>query len=76
MGLFDAKTRLSELVEQVANGGDDILITRRGKAVARLVPIDESSEVERSLALLSAARESSKAGSGSLRELIDEGRRL
>jgi len=76
VGLFDAKTRLSELVEQVANGGDDILITRRGKAVARLVPIDESSEVERSLALLLAARESSKAGSGSLRELIDEGRRL
>ena len=75
VGLFDAKTRLSELVEQVANGGDDILITRRGKAVARLVPIDESSEVERSLALLLAARESSKAGSGSLRELIDEGRR-
>jgi prevent-host-death family protein len=76
VGLFDAKTRLSELVEQVANGGDDILITRRGKAVARLVPIDESSEVERSLALLLAARESSKADSGSLRELIDEGRRL
>jgi prevent-host-death family protein len=76
VGLFDAKTRLSELVEQVANGGDDILITRRGKAVARLVPIDESSEVERSLALLLAARESSKAGPGSLRELIDEGRRL
>ncbi len=75
VGLFDAKTRLSELVEQVANGGDDILITRRGKAVARLVPINESSEVERSLALLLAARESSKAGAGSLRELIDEGRR-
>lgn len=75
VGLFDAKTRLSELVEQVASGGEDILITRRGKAVARLVPIDESSEVERSLALLLAARESSKAGSGSLRDLIDEGRR-
>jgi prevent-host-death family protein len=76
VGLFDAKTRLSELVEHVAKGGDDIVITRRGKAVARLVPIDESSEVERSLALLLAARESSKAGSGSLRELIEEGRRL
>jgi prevent-host-death family protein len=76
VGLFDAKTRLSELVEHVAKGGDDIVITRRGKAVARLVPIDESSELERSLALLLAARESSKAGSGSLRELIEEGRRL
>ncbi len=76
MGLFDAKTRLSELVEQVASGGDDIVITRRGKAVARLVPVDDSSAVERALALLLAARESSKAGPGSLRDLIDDGRTL
>ncbi|MEY4137783.1 MAG: hypothetical protein RL205_1911 [Actinomycetota bacterium] len=74
VGLFDAKTRLSELVDQVSRGGDDIVITRRGKAVARLVPIDESSAVERSLELLLAARESSSPGPGSLRELIDEGR--
>ena len=75
VGLFDAKTRLSELVDQVAKSRDEILITRRGKAVARLVPIDESSEVEHALELLLAARASSKSGSGSLRELIDEGRR-
>ena len=74
VGLFDAKTRLSELVEQVTQGGDDIVITRRGKAVARLVPIEPKSEVESALALLLCARETSVSGSGSLRDLIDDGR--
>jgi prevent-host-death family protein len=74
VGLFDAKTRLSELVEQVTQGGDDIVITRRGKAVARLVPIEPESEVESALALLLCARETSVSGSGSLRDLIDDGR--
>lgn len=75
VGLFDAKTRLSELVEQVAQGGEDILITRRGKAVARLVALANESAVERSLALLLAARLASTPGSESVRDLIDEGRR-
>jgi prevent-host-death family protein len=75
VGLFDAKTRLSELVEQVSTGGEDILITRRGKAVARLVALTDDSAVERSLALLLAARLASTSGSESVRELIDEGRR-
>lgn len=75
VGLFDAKTRLSELVEQVSQGGEDILITRRGKAVARLVALTDDSAVERSLALLLAARLASTSGSESVRDLIDEGRR-
>lgn len=75
VGLFDAKTRLSELVEQIVQGGDDVLITRRGKAVARLVPVTDVSPIDGALALLLAARESSTPGTGTLRELIDEGRR-
>lgn len=75
VGLFDAKTRLSELVEHVSQGGEDILITRRGKAVARLVALADESAVERSLALLLAARLASTSGSESVRDLIDEGRR-
>jgi prevent-host-death family protein len=35
ISLADAKTHLSELVEQAANG-DDVIITKRGKPVARL----------------------------------------
>ncbi|WP_428486880.1 type II toxin-antitoxin system Phd/YefM family antitoxin [Rhodopila sp.] len=36
--LFDAKNRLSALVDQVEEG-QEVTITRRGKPVARLVPI-------------------------------------
>ena len=76
IGVFEAKTRLSELVEQVSLDGADFLITKRGKPAARLVPaLPGESAVEDALALLLAAREASTIGPGSLRELIDDGRR-
>lgn len=37
IGAYDAKTRLSELLERVANG-ERFVITRHGKAVAELAP--------------------------------------
>lgn len=37
IGTFEAKTHLSALLDEVANGAE-IEITRRGEAVARLVP--------------------------------------
>jgi prevent-host-death family protein len=39
INLADAKAHLSELVDRV-EAGDSIHITRRGKAVARLAPVD------------------------------------
>jgi prevent-host-death family protein len=39
IGSFDAKTRFSELIDQ-AEKGEDIVITRRGKPVAKIVRID------------------------------------
>lgn len=38
INIYDAKTRLSELVERVA-AGEEIVIAKSGKPVARLVPI-------------------------------------
>jgi prevent-host-death family protein len=38
------KARCSEIVEQVASRRDSIVVTRRGRAVARLVPIEEKGE--------------------------------
>jgi prevent-host-death family protein len=37
IGAYDAKTRLSELLDRVERG-EQIVITRHGKPVARLVP--------------------------------------
>ena len=37
IGAFEAKSKLGTLLDWVANG-EKVLITRRGKAVARLVP--------------------------------------
>ena len=74
IALYEAKARLSALVEQVQATGEEVLITRRGKPVARLVPIDDSSALEAALAHLLTAREHSHPGSGTLRDLIDEGR--
>ena len=36
-GIYEAKTKLSELIERVA-AGEEIVITRHGTPVARLVP--------------------------------------
>ena len=46
VGTYEAKTRLSQLLERVA-AGETITITNRGKAVARLVPVEEDRGVRR-----------------------------
>ncbi len=75
IALYEAKARLSALVERVEQAGEEIVITRRGRPAARLVPVDDDSAIESALALLLAARSASMTGTGTLRELIDEGRR-
>ena len=40
VGMHEAKTRLSELVK-LAEEGEEVVIQRRGKAVARLVPVGD-----------------------------------
>jgi len=48
VGVHAAKTRLSELLREVESGGQ-VVVTRGGRAVARLVPIapGEQEQVER-----------------------------
>lgn len=38
INIYAAKTRLSRLIDQV-NAGEEVVITRHGRPVARLVPI-------------------------------------
>ncbi len=43
VGAFEAKTHLSELLA-AAEAGESVLITRRGKPVARIVPAGPTSD--------------------------------
>ena len=42
--MHEAKTKLSQLVER-AEAGEDIVIARNGKPVARLVPVAETASL-------------------------------
>ncbi len=84
VGLFEAKTHLSELIAR-AERGEEVIITRHNKPVAKLVPITEVSPelYQRRLAALDAlqavGREVEKRGGPiTVEEILswrDEGRR-
>ena len=40
VGMHEAKTQLSRLVER-ARGGEDVIVERSGRPVAKIVPYDE-----------------------------------
>ena len=76
--LFEAKNRLSELVDRVV-AGETIEITRHGKVVARLAPPESDESRRRSaqeaVARLQQASQGVSLGRLKSRDLISEGRR-
>jgi prevent-host-death family protein len=75
--LFDAKNRLSALVEEVVRGAE-VTITRRGVAVAKLVPIEPSFDREKARLAAEGLRNASRGvrlGGVTLKELVEEGRK-
>ena len=76
VGAFAAKTHLSDLLERVERG-ERFTITRHGKPVAQLTPVDQRDPeaVKEAIARLKAFRKGHSLGGISLRELIEEGRR-
>jgi prevent-host-death family protein len=76
VGAFEAKTHLSTLLERVAQG-EEIVITRHGKPLARLVPVAvaDRSRIDQAISKLKALRKGCTLGGLSWQELRDEGRR-
>ena len=77
IGAFEAKNTFGGLLDRVERG-EEIIITRRGKPVARLAPLVENFDRQKALEAVVRLRESRKGvtlGGISIRELIDEGRR-
>lgn len=76
VGSFEAKTHLSALLERVERG-EEIVITRRGKPVARLVPAEkaEGRDLASVVESIKALRRGTSLDGLDWRRLRDEGRR-
>ena len=77
VGSYEAKTHLPELLKQV-EAGEEVLITRNGHPVARLVPASGSTRPPTGALIgqLKLLRSRHSLGRGiTVRDLIDEGRR-
>ena len=75
IGLFEAKQKLSELVER-ASTGEQIGITRRGKLAAIIVPAQPQMTLDEIWADMEEIRKHvDRTKFSSVKELIEEGRR-
>ncbi|KQY15289.1 type II toxin-antitoxin system Phd/YefM family antitoxin [Rhizobium sp. Root482] len=76
IGAFEAKTHFSSLLDRVANG-EEITITKHGKAIARLVSAEpiEAAASNSAFQKLKELRRANTLGGISWKELRDEGRK-
>ncbi len=77
VGVFEAKNHLTALLDEVEGGGE-VIITRRGKPIARLTALESGFNRARARIAAEGLRAASKGqtlGGLTLKELISEGRR-
>jgi prevent-host-death family protein len=78
IGAFEAKTHFSQILDKAENG-EDFIITKRGKPVAKIIPFEKKPEithkeaVEKLIEMRKFYR--GEPGSFNIREAIEEGRR-
>ncbi len=76
IGAFDAKNRLGHLLD-LAEKGEEIVITRHGKQVARLLPISQPFDREaarRAVEEIKSMRKGLRLGDATIKGFINEGR--
>ena len=76
IGAFEAKNRLGALLDRVEHG-EEIVITRRGKPVAKLVPAGlgfDRAKARRAVTGLLEASRGVTLGGLRIKDLIEEGR--
>lgn len=76
IGIYDARSKLSELVERVQSG-EEVVLTRHGEPVARLVPEKRRRERSRTAAVarIRALARKLDIRDVDIRKLIEEERR-
>lgn len=76
IGAFEAKNRLSELLDAAENG-EEIMITKHGRPVAKLVPVVEfdRAKAREAAEWLIRTRKERSLGGLSITDMIKEGRK-
>ena len=75
VGVYDAKTNLAKLLDEVERG-EMVTITRHGRPVARLVPVNgRQRSVQEAIAAIEDFARRHPLGDLNIKELIEEGRR-
>ncbi len=75
VGASEAKTRLSQLIDEAAKG-EEIIITKHGVPVAALIPVagPRHADTQAAIAAIKDFRRRRRLAGLSMRELIEEGR--
>jgi len=78
IGAFEAKTYFSKIISETEQG-NDFIVTRRGKAVARIIPFEKEPEMtfKEAMEQLVEMRKlyRGEPGSFNIRAAIEEGRK-
>jgi prevent-host-death family protein len=76
IGTFAAKTHFSALIEEVEKG-EQVLITKHGRAVARLIPVHnmDKEKIAYTIKLLKAFSQKHSLGELDWKTLRDQGRK-
>jgi prevent-host-death family protein len=76
IGAFEAKTHLSELLNEVEQG-ERFLITKHGRPVAELVPVPkrDPEQIRQAIEELKEFQRTHSLGGMSVRDMIEEGRK-
>jgi prevent-host-death family protein len=76
VGAFEAKNKLGQLLDQVEHG-EEIIITRHGRPVAKLVPAGQGFDRDKARRAAAGLREASRGavlGGLKIKDLVNEGR--
>ena len=77
IGAFEAKTHFSQIIEK-AEQGEDFIVTKRGKPVAKIIPFKQEAEMtfKEAVEQLKEFRKHyrGKPGDFNIRKAIEEGR--
>ena len=75
IGAFEAKTHFSEIIQRVKNG-EEYLVTKNGKPMVKILPVQDTEEIDNAIKRLMQLRERTvNTTQKEIKEFVNEGRK-